>query len=189
MTMKWTRRILGHLLLRSLVRSYRTACYARALCCSHSFARSLTHSGAHGKRFMPMNGMRRFYALSSHSAAMVDGENASPLLTMGRLFSSKQALPQSLISRRSSSIKNCKSINRRRNLQQPPTDRDTPPLPPRWPSGHAKMTEERMSRRPTMDRRTDRQTDRQTDRWTDRRTDKRTDKRTRPACWRRRHVI
>ena len=54
--MKSTRRVLGHLLLRSLVRLYRslirllrTAHFARALRCAHSFARSLTDSGAHGK--------------------------------------------------------------------------------------------------------------------------------------------
>ena len=51
MTMKSTRRVLGHSLLRSLVRSHRslirllrTARFARALRCAHSFARSLTHS-------------------------------------------------------------------------------------------------------------------------------------------------
>merc|ERR1711951_261612 len=51
MTMKSTRRVLGHSLLRSLVRSHRslirllrTARFARALRCAHLFARSLTHS-------------------------------------------------------------------------------------------------------------------------------------------------
>ena len=51
MTMKSTRRVLGHSLLRSLVRSHRslirllrTARFARALRCAHSLARSLTHS-------------------------------------------------------------------------------------------------------------------------------------------------
>jgi len=48
MTMKSTRRVLGHSLLRSLIRSLRTARLARALrcahSCAHSFARSLTHS-------------------------------------------------------------------------------------------------------------------------------------------------
>ena len=49
--MKSTRRVLGHSLLRSLVRSHRslirllrTARFARALRCAHSFARSLTRS-------------------------------------------------------------------------------------------------------------------------------------------------
>ena len=56
MTMKSTRRALGYSVLRSLVRSHhslirslRTACFARALRCADSFARSLTRSGAHGK--------------------------------------------------------------------------------------------------------------------------------------------
>ena len=56
MTTKSTRGVLGHSLLhslvrlhRSLVRLLRTARFARALRCAHSFARSLTHSGAHGK--------------------------------------------------------------------------------------------------------------------------------------------
>ena len=51
MTIKSTRRVLGHSLLRSLVRSHRslirllrTARFARALCCAHSLARSLTRS-------------------------------------------------------------------------------------------------------------------------------------------------
>ena len=51
MTMKSTRRVRGHSLLRSLVRSHRslirllrTARFARALRCAHSFARSLTRS-------------------------------------------------------------------------------------------------------------------------------------------------
>ena len=51
MTMKSTRRVLGHSLVRSLVRSHRslirllrTARFARALRCAHSLARSLTHS-------------------------------------------------------------------------------------------------------------------------------------------------
>ena len=50
MTMKLTYRVLGHSLLRLLVRLHRwlvcllyTARFARALCCAHSFARSLTH--------------------------------------------------------------------------------------------------------------------------------------------------
>ena len=50
-TMKSTRRVLGHSLLRSLVRSHRslirlprTARFARALRYAHSLARSLTHS-------------------------------------------------------------------------------------------------------------------------------------------------
>ena len=54
--MKSTRRIIGNLLFCLLVRSHRslirlliTACFARALCCAHSFAHSPTHSGAHGK--------------------------------------------------------------------------------------------------------------------------------------------
>ena len=49
--MKSTRRVLGHSLLRSLVRPHRslirllrTARFAHALRCAHSFARSLTHS-------------------------------------------------------------------------------------------------------------------------------------------------
>ena len=51
MTMKSTRRVLGHSLLRSLVRLHRslirllrTARFARALRCAHSLARSLTRS-------------------------------------------------------------------------------------------------------------------------------------------------
>ena len=51
MTLKSTRRVLGHSLLRSLVRSHRslirllrTARFARALRCAHSFACSLTRS-------------------------------------------------------------------------------------------------------------------------------------------------
>ena len=51
MTMKSTRRVLGHSLLRLLVRSHcslilflSTARFARELRCAHSFARSLTHS-------------------------------------------------------------------------------------------------------------------------------------------------
>ena len=49
MTMKSTRRVLGHSILRSLILSHRslirllrTARFARALRCAHSFARSLT---------------------------------------------------------------------------------------------------------------------------------------------------
>ena len=56
MTMKSTRRVIGHSILRSLVRSHRslsrllrTARFARALRCAHSFAHSLTHSWARGK--------------------------------------------------------------------------------------------------------------------------------------------
>ena len=56
MTMKSTRRVMGHSLLRllvhsrrSLIRLLRTARFARALRCFHTFARSLAHSGAHGK--------------------------------------------------------------------------------------------------------------------------------------------
>ena len=51
MKMKSTRRVLGHLLLRSFVESHhslirllRTARFARALRCAHSFAHSLTRS-------------------------------------------------------------------------------------------------------------------------------------------------
>ena len=54
MTIKWTRRSLGHSLLRSLVPSYRslicllrTALFARVLHCAHSLARSLAHSVAY----------------------------------------------------------------------------------------------------------------------------------------------
>ena len=50
-SMQSTRRVLAHSLLHSLARSHRslirllrTACFARALCCAHSFARSLTRS-------------------------------------------------------------------------------------------------------------------------------------------------
>ena len=56
MAMQSTCRLLGHLLLRSFVRSHRslirllrTARFARALRRAHSLARSLTHSRAHGK--------------------------------------------------------------------------------------------------------------------------------------------
>ena len=45
-TMKSTRRVLGHSLLRSLVRSHRSLI---RLLCTARFARSLAHSGAHGK--------------------------------------------------------------------------------------------------------------------------------------------
>ena len=55
-SMKSTRGLLGHSLLRSLVRSHRTLVhllctprYTRALRWAHSFARSLTRWGAHGK--------------------------------------------------------------------------------------------------------------------------------------------
>ena len=47
---KGTRRLLGpftYPFFRSLVRLLRTACFASALRCAHSFARSLTHSKAH----------------------------------------------------------------------------------------------------------------------------------------------
>ena len=51
MTMKSTRRVLVHSLLRIVIRSHRllirllrTARFARALRCAYSFARSLTHS-------------------------------------------------------------------------------------------------------------------------------------------------
>ena len=51
MTMKSTHKVLGHSLVRSLVHSHctfihflRTARFARALCCAHSFVRSLAHS-------------------------------------------------------------------------------------------------------------------------------------------------
>ena len=54
MTIKWTRRSLGHSLLRSLVPSYRslicllrTALFARVLHCAHSLARSLAHAVAY----------------------------------------------------------------------------------------------------------------------------------------------
>jgi len=53
MTMKSTRRVLGHSLLCSLIRPHcsliRLLRTARALRCAHSFSRSLTHSGARGK--------------------------------------------------------------------------------------------------------------------------------------------
>ena len=55
-TLKSTRRVLGHSLLRSLVRSHRslihllrTARFARARRRAHSFTDSLTHALAHGK--------------------------------------------------------------------------------------------------------------------------------------------
>ena len=48
--------VLGHSLVRSLIRSHcslirliRAACFARALCSAHLFTRSLTHSQARGK--------------------------------------------------------------------------------------------------------------------------------------------
>ena len=60
--MKSTRRVLGHSLVRSLVRSHhslnrlhRTARFARVLRCAHSFARWLAHSlapGLMGMRFL-----------------------------------------------------------------------------------------------------------------------------------------
>ena len=56
MTRKLTRRVLGHSLVRSLIHSHhtlirflRTARFARALRCAHSFARSPTRTRAHGK--------------------------------------------------------------------------------------------------------------------------------------------
>ena len=74
MTIKSTRRVLGHSLLRSLVRSHRslirlirTARFARALRCSHSFALLLTHSVAHWKE------------------VFVDGMNASILYSFSPL--------------------------------------------------------------------------------------------------------
>ena len=61
MSMKSTRRLLGHSLLRSLVLSHRslirllrTARRARALRCAHKFARSLTHFGLMGKWFLSL---------------------------------------------------------------------------------------------------------------------------------------
>ena len=55
MSMKSTRKVLGHSLLRSIVRSHRslirllrTARLARALPCTHLFVRSLAHPHAHG---------------------------------------------------------------------------------------------------------------------------------------------
>ena len=42
--MKSMRRVLGHLLQSSLIRSLRTAPFVRALRCAHLFAPSLTHS-------------------------------------------------------------------------------------------------------------------------------------------------
>ena len=53
MTVKSTRRVLGHLLVRSLVRSHRSLIsllrIGRAQRCTHLFARSLNCSRAHGK--------------------------------------------------------------------------------------------------------------------------------------------
>ena len=79
-TMKSTRWVLGRSLLHSLVRSHhslirllRTARFARALCCAHSFARSLTHSLTPelmgiGKVVYEL--MRRFHSVSTHCAIL-----------------------------------------------------------------------------------------------------------------------
>ena len=71
-----THRILDHSLIRSLVHSHRTfihflrtARFAPALRCAHSFICSLAHSLAPElmeKRFLSMNKMRRFPAVSTH---------------------------------------------------------------------------------------------------------------------------
>ena len=69
MTMKSTRRVLGHLLLRLLVcshiRSLRTARFARALRCTRSFARSLAPE-LMGKRILSLKWTRRFHTVSNH---------------------------------------------------------------------------------------------------------------------------
>ena len=72
--MRW---VLGHSLLRSLVHSHRslirllrTARFARALCCAHSFARSLAHSGSHGK-VVVVHGMNASFSYSFKPLCMV----------------------------------------------------------------------------------------------------------------------
>ena len=72
--------VLGHSLVRSLIRPHRslicllrTARFAHALHCAHSFVRSLARSLAPelmGKSFLFMNWMRRFHAVLTHSAAV-----------------------------------------------------------------------------------------------------------------------
>ena len=74
--MKSTRRILGHSLVhllvrlhRSLIRSLRTARFARALRCAHSFACSLTPS-------LPSSwesGIFFFYFLSTNAQVLTEG--------------------------------------------------------------------------------------------------------------------
>ena len=74
MTMKSTRRVLGHLLLRLLLLSHRslicllrTACFALALRCAHSLARSLTPELMR-KRSLSMNCPCQFRTVSAHRA-------------------------------------------------------------------------------------------------------------------------
>ena len=76
--------VMGHSLIRTLVRLVRSARFARALRCAHSLARSLTHSlpnlwecvifDAHFQAVLNHSGMaqfstRRFHIISTHSAA------------------------------------------------------------------------------------------------------------------------
>ena len=84
--MKSTRKVLGHSLLHSLVRSHRslirllrTARFARALRCAHSFSRSLTHSlthsGAHGKE---VSGYGMNASIAYSFKPLCDGSAAQP---------------------------------------------------------------------------------------------------------------
>ena len=75
MTMKSTRRVLGHPLLRSLARSHhslirflRTARFARALRSAHSFVHSLTNSlrSSWERGSCLWNDLRRFHTFSTH---------------------------------------------------------------------------------------------------------------------------
>ena len=72
--MKSTRRVLGHSLLRSLVRSHRSLIphYSLRSAALRSFVRSFAHSFTPelmGKRFLPVKQMRRFHTLSTHCAS------------------------------------------------------------------------------------------------------------------------
>ena len=75
MTVKSTCRVLGHLLIRSLVRSHRSLIrLLRTAPSAHaplrSFVNLFTHSFAPeimGKSFISMNWIRRFYTISTHS--------------------------------------------------------------------------------------------------------------------------
>ena len=84
MTMKSTHRILGHSLLCSLVRLLRTACYARAVRCAHSFARSLTHSlrSSWERGFCPLNECFDFiqFQTTVRSAALWVKTRANPCI-------------------------------------------------------------------------------------------------------------
>ena len=73
----WNRRVLGHSLVRLLVRSHRSLirliCTARALHYG-SFVRSLTRSQV-GKKFLSMKLMRRFHKVLTHCGMMWKTQN------------------------------------------------------------------------------------------------------------------